>query len=213
MDVLIACHCERIHKQLYMVRKDEIHIPLSIAPDVRSVTYVDADCPETRWDTIAPNSKDLIWTMHCPIYLELFETDYDVTGGILRQILSTSWSILKPGGKIIFPVGLSHGTIGLRGALRTKYLDNPVGLTDSIKTLIGQLDNMPYIANVVSTYVYMYQSGYYIKKEDEVVKDFLVILEKPLTAGDGRVGRGSKNRKTGKKSRKSRKSRNTKKSI
>jgi hypothetical protein len=196
-----------------MVGKDDINVPLSIAPGITSVTYVDTSCPETRWDTIAANSKDLIWTMHCPIYLELFETDYEVTGGILRQILTASWSILKPGGKIIFPVGLRHGTIGLRGHLRTKYLDNPEELRNSINTLVGQLDGMPFIPNVMSTYVYMYQSGYYIKMEDEVIKDFLVILQKPLTAGGVRGVRGSKNRKSGKKSRKSRKSRRSKKSI
>jgi len=214
MDVLIACHCERIHKELYIVKKDLIHTPLSITPGITSVTYVDTSCPETRWDTIAHSSKDLIWTMHCPIYLELFETDYGVTGGILRQILSSSWHILKPGGKIIFPIGLSDGTIGLRGTIREKYLNNPIALRDSINTLVGQLDNMPYIANVVSTYVYMYQSGYYIKMADEVVKDFLVILEKPLTAGGVRGFRDSKkgkNGKSGKKSRKSRKSKNSKK--
>lgn len=98
-ELVIICHCSR-HPTLYYRNG------FTMTPVGKQVQYVDPVCPESRWDTIADNSKMYVYGMNCPIVLGILTraSDKQVYGTtILSEILENAWRVLKPGGKVLFP--------------------------------------------------------------------------------------------------------------
>ena len=192
MDLLIACHCERLHRPLVTKIPSGQEIPIDLDPNVRSIEYVDVSCPEKTWDMIQSTSKDIIWTMHCPLYAGIYWSDHE-NSGVLRAILQNSWRILKPGGILIIPIGTTPGSIAIKkGPVYTRLVDNKQGFIDSINAVIAQHPSTPFEVQLVSS-----DHSFYIKKEYEHIMDSLFLLRKPynLSGGAKKIYRKSKTKK------------------
>jgi hypothetical protein len=177
MDLLIACHCERLHSPLFTRIPTGQQISIEFDPTIRSLEYVDVRCPEKPWSIIQAESKDMIWTMHCPLYTEIYWADINATG-ILRDILTDSWRVLKPGGILAIPIGTRRGSMAIKkGPIYNRLADNKQAFLDYMISVIGQHPTTPFEVELVSS-----DETLYIKNERESVRDSIFFLRKPATA-------------------------------
>jgi hypothetical protein len=121
MKVLVACHCE---EPVLMSYEDEIRIyspkltfiknpfgkNTEINPDGIELYYVEVsdDCKSYNskyqykgWEDIPKNSFDIIWYQSCQIYEYKINKDGKVENDTFKDILTSSLSVLKPGGGIM----------------------------------------------------------------------------------------------------------------
>ncbi len=102
-ELVVVCHCYRHPPLFYRPTTGEM-IPLG--PDVQ---YVDpAVCPDMTWDTIADESKQYVYGMHCPVapgVIGMGQHMYHFGTKVMLEILEHAWRVLKRGGKVIFPGG------------------------------------------------------------------------------------------------------------
>jgi len=180
MDLLIACHCERLHSPLFIRIPTGQQIPIELDPTIRSLEYIDIRCPEKPWSMIQEGSKDMIWTMHCPLYTEIYWADINATG-ILREILTDSWRVLKPGGILAIPIGTRARSMAIKkGPIYNRLADNKQAFFDSMVSVIGQHPTTPFEVNLVLS-----DNTLYIKNERESVRDSVFFLRKPAAAAGG----------------------------
>jgi len=178
MDILIACHCERLHRPLVTKIPSGQEIPIDLDPNIKTLEYVDVSCPEKTWDMIQADSKDMIWTMHCPLYAGIYWGNSQ-TSGVLRLILRDTWRVLKPGGILAIPIGTKAGSIAIkRGPVYNKLVANKQGFIDSMNTVIALQPSTPFEVQLVSS-----NKHFYIKKDDENVMDSIFLLRKSLASG------------------------------
>jgi len=119
----------------------------------------------------------MIWTMHCPIYTEIYWADINATR-ILRGILTDSWRVLKPGGILAIPIGTRGGSMPIKkGPIYNRLADNKQVFLDSMISVIGQHPTTPFEVRLVSS-----DQTLYIKNEKESVRDSIFFLRKPLAA-------------------------------
>lgn len=94
-EIVIACHCERLHAQMY-------HLKNGALDKVVGANYVDPECPETTWGDIEAESKTYVWGDNCPVGPQIRSGEIQ-EDCVLINILDESWRVLKKGGKVIFP--------------------------------------------------------------------------------------------------------------
>lgn len=192
MDLLIACHCERLHRPLVTRIPSGQEIPIDLDPTIKSLEYVDVSCPEKTWDMIQGESKDMIWTMHCPLYAGIYWGNTE-TSGVLRDILRDCWRVLKPGGILAIPIGTMPGSIAIKkGPMYNKLVANKEAFVDSMNTVLSLQPTTPFEVRLVGS-----DEHFYIKKDYEHVMDSLFLLRKPVRAGGAKkIHRTSKTKKT-----------------
>jgi hypothetical protein len=101
-DILVACHSEKFHVPLSLYLPSDPDTPVPLVAE-----YVDPSTGTREWEDIPPASKDIIWTVSCPLYLPFsIPTTIHYEGGmsIFKNIFEDGWNILRPGGSVVIRI-------------------------------------------------------------------------------------------------------------
>jgi hypothetical protein len=107
--VLIVGHCkpgpECPHETLYE-EKEGIFYPLNSVDylDI-GIRYLPQEGEYKLWNTVPRNSKDILYTWKCPLYLGIVSSNplYGECKEMWKNLLTDGYEILRPSGKIIIP--------------------------------------------------------------------------------------------------------------
>lgn len=220
MKVLVACHCE---EPVFMSYEDEISIyspkltfienpfgkDTKINPDGIEVYYVEIsdDCKSYNskyqykgWEDIPKNSFDIIWYQSCQIYEYKLNKDGKVENDMFKDILTSSLSVLKPGGGIMMSLSKE------RRRLAEQFIKSNFS---EVNYNFAENENIPYCMvemdgdNIPDT-----------AKLEDIIDHLMLIITKKQNNEKPKGGKTSKSRKKmkQKKSKKSTKSKKSKKS-
>lgn len=101
-DILVACHNDKFHAPLSLYFPSDPDTPAPLVAE-----YVDPSTGTREWEDIPHASKDIIWTVSCPIYLPFSTaTTIHYEGGmsIFKNIFEDGWNILRPGGSVVIRI-------------------------------------------------------------------------------------------------------------
>lgn len=145
MDILVACHNEAEDGPLFVFYPPRFDTPVRFELD-----FVDPYTSNRKWSDYGPESKTMIWTQHCPIYVpfsgvsNLFYHD-----SVFYNLFDDGWKILKPGGTIVIPLDDDFGL--RRGISAQKALDNFKSVLKGLfakhpwESSVVRREEMPYI--------------------------------------------------------------------
>jgi hypothetical protein len=219
MKVLVACHCEEPVFMSYKNKdtdEDEISIyshklafiknPFGkdpqINPDGIELYYVDVSdyCKSYNskyqykgWEDIPKNYFDIIWYQFCPL-IKLNEYKIEIDVDIFEPILTSSLSVLKPGGMIM--TSLPKKKIGLvRQFIHTYFPDVNCNFVED--------DKIPYCMAEMDIHKIPYTT-----RLEHIIDDPMLIITKKQHIEKPKGGKKSKSKKStkSKKSKKSNKS-------
>jgi hypothetical protein len=99
-DIIIMCHCDKIHKDILLFGN-------IVRNDIKLI-YIDNSYPgcDLKLKDFEENSIEEIWLMYCPLLHIFTEKDSSGESELLKDLYTNGFKCLKEGGKIYFRFNL-----------------------------------------------------------------------------------------------------------
>ena len=169
MDLLVACHCDKVHKPLYYTRGNNNFVLLNETSDIKSIEYVDINQGCKNWSDISNDSIDVIWTQKCPLgeMLTKNPNDEKTFKNMLDDLFIKGYEILRKDGCIYYVISEKHINNILIPIMNPNYLTTLM----SYETYYNNLGfNWKFITMKAKDLDFYIDENKYINDNDLVIK-------------------------------------------